>query len=77
MIDLAEDVSQPEDTMMPRHKDKKYYPTLHISKVVPELNEKKIGNTCKIEVLAKIVSLSETGVTLEIQKMEYKGDGKV
>jgi hypothetical protein len=70
-------------TVMPSSEGKKEekisYPTLNIYKNVPGfLAEKDVGYICRLEVIAKVVSKSErsdgnSDITLEIQKIGYKG----
>ena len=43
------------------NKNKVYYPSLHINKMVDEFKDKKIGQICRLEVIAKIVSIAEDG----------------
>lgn len=60
------------------NKDKMHYPTLHLDKNIPgEILAKDVGHICRLEVIAKIVSKSETdngkSVSLEIHKLGYLG----
>lgn len=64
-----------------------YYPSIHISKNVPgELMDKEVGDMCRLEVVAKIVSKNisegESGekesITIDVHKLGYIGKaGKV
>lgn len=62
--------------------NKTHYPTLYLSeKVPPELMDKDIGESCRIEIVGKVVSkgINEEGdnrrenLTIEINKMGYVG----
>jgi hypothetical protein len=62
-----------------KKEEKVSYPTLNIYKNVPKfLAEKDVGYTCRLEIIAKVVSKSErsdgnSDITLEIQKIGDKG----
>ena len=78
---------KPKQTDMPtevKQESKIQYPRMCIDRNVPkELMDKEVGHTCRLEVIAKIVSKSidEHGedtnerVELEIHKLGYKMSG--
>ncbi len=56
-------------------KDDGYYPSLQIpGKAVPELKDKKIGATCKIEITGKLRSMRDdkSGLSFELEVMDAK-----
>lgn len=62
-----------------KEKDKVHYPGLHLSRKIPaDLKEKKVGEMCRLEVVAKLVGISSDqhgeGCDLEIHELGYLGE---
>lgn len=56
-------------------KDDGYYPTITIpGKAVPELADKKLGSTCKIEITGKVRSMRDdkSGMTFDFEVHDAK-----
>lgn len=82
MIDMGYKSKKDEGPQVigPGSGDKIQYPTLHISKKIPEdLRDKKIDEMCRIEIVGRIASISKDeygeSIGIEIQKMGYIGKG--
>src|SRR3990167_4016104 len=78
MIDMGHKMKSTDMAVPTAQKDKVMYPSLHLSHKVPQfLKEKKIGHTCRLEIVGKVVSMSEgemgEDMTLEIHQMGYVG----
>lgn len=61
--------------------DKMSYPSLCIRNNIPSsLKDKKVGDMCKLNIVGKIVSMSESEhgeeMTIEVHKLEYAGKDK-
>ena len=76
MMDMGHKMDKTE--AQPISEDKMMYPSLHVSHKMPaELQDKDVGDMCRLEVIGKIVSKSvgEYGSTMdvEVHKMGYLG----
>lgn len=77
MIDLGYKYPK-SGSVEPGHDDKTHYPSFYVRKAPGELSEKSVGHMCRMEILAKVRSVSEredgTEVELEVQEMGYVAD---
>ena len=78
MIDMGHKMKNTGIVAAPPQREKVMYPSLHLSHKVPQfLKDKKIGHTCRLEVVGKVISMSQgdmgEDMTLEIHQIGYVG----
>ena len=75
MEDMGHKMKGPE--VAPSNNGKTMYPSLYLDKIPQELKGKEIGHVCRLELVGKIVSISEndngSNMSIEVQKLGYTG----